>query len=565
MEQNFPWHKHYADFTPKEINPDNYHSLIKLFEESFQKFSDKVAYECMGGKLTYSEVDQASQKFASYLQNNCKMKKGDRIAIQMPNTLQYPIAMIGAIRAGMVIVNTNPLYTEREMEHQFSDAGVKTVVILANFADKLENIKGRLPELKNIIITELGDLLSFPKSLIVNSVVKYVKKMVPSFHLPTAVPFKKVLSEGAKGNYIRPTLTGQDHAFLQYTGGTTGVAKGAILTHRNIVANLEQSNAWLQGSLEEGKELAITALPLYHIFALTVNCMTMMKIGAHNLLITNPRDMDGFIKEISKYKFSVVTGVNTLFNGMLNHNKFADLDFSKLKVTIGGGMAVQEAVAKRWEEITGCTLAEGYGLTETSPVVCVHRLDSPKIGTIGLPYPSTNVKILNEEGVEMPIGEKGELCVKGPQVMKGYWNRPEDTEETFFPNGWLRTGDIATMDHHGYFKIVDRKKDMILVSGFNVYPNEVEDVLAMHEGVDECAVIGVPDDKSTEAVKCFIVKKDQHLTAEALKEFCKKNLAGYKVPKHYEFRTELPKSTVGKILRRLLKEEELEKMKKALH
>ncbi|NME66888.1 AMP-binding protein [Flammeovirga aprica] len=565
MEQNFPWHKHYADFTPKEINPDNYHSLLKLFEESFQKFSKKIAYENMGGKLTYEDVDLASQHFASYLQNHCNMKKGDRIVIQMPNTLQYPIAMIGAIRAGMVVVNTNPLYTEREMEHQFSDAGVKTVVILANFADKLQNIKGRLPELKNIVITELGDLLGFPKSLIVNSVVKYVKKMVPAYKLPTAVPFKKALSLGEKAEYRRPAMTGEDHAFLQYTGGTTGVAKGAILTHRNIVANLEQSNAWLQGCLEEGKELVITALPLYHIFALTVNCMTMMKIGAHNLLITNPRDMDAFLKEISKYKFSILTGVNTLFNGMLNHKKFADIDFSELKVTIGGGMAVQEAVAKRWEEVTGCTLAEGYGLTETSPVVCVHRLDSPKIGTIGLPYPSTNVKILNEEGVEVPIGEEGELCVKGPQVMKGYWKRDDETAETFFPNGWLRTGDIATMDHHGYFKIVDRKKDMILVSGFNVYPNEVEEVLAMHDGVAECAVIGVPDEKSTEAVKCFIVKKDQHLTAEALKDFCKHNLAGYKVPKHYEFRTELPKSTVGKILRRLLKEEELDKSKKVLH
>lgn len=565
MEQNFPWHKHYADFTPKEINPDNYHSLLKLFEESFEKFSDKVAYECMGGKLTYSEVEQASQHFASYLQNTCKMKKGDRIAIQMPNTLQYPIAMIGAIRAGMVVVNTNPLYTEREMKHQFSDAGVKTIVILANFADKLQNIKDTLPDLENIVVTELGDLLSFPKNLLVNSVVKYVKKMVPSYSLPTAISFKQALREGALNTYTQPIVTGQDHAFLQYTGGTTGIAKGAILTHRNIVANLEQSNAWLQGSLEEGKELAITALPLYHIFALTVNCMTMMKIGAHNLLITNPRDMDGFIKEISKYKFSIMTGVNTLFNGMLNHKKFADIDFKNLKVTIGGGMAVQEIVAKRWEEVTGCTLAEGYGLTETSPVVCVHRLDSPKIGTIGLPYPSTNVKILDENGEEVAIGEKGELCVNGPQVMKGYWNRPEETEETFFPNRWLRTGDIATMDHHGYFKIVDRKKDMILVSGFNVYPNEVEDVLAMHEGVDECAVIGVPDERSTEAVKCFVVKKDQHITEEALKDFCKQNLAGYKVPKQYEFRTELPKSTVGKILRRLLKEEELEKMKKTLH
>ncbi|AZQ61330.1 long-chain-fatty-acid--CoA ligase [Flammeovirga pectinis] len=565
MEQKRPWYKHYADFTPQEINPDNYQSLIALFEESFKKFSDKVAYECMGAKLTYKEVDLASERFAAYLQNSCGMDRGDRIAIQMPNVLQYPIAMIGAIRAGMVVVNTNPLYTEREMLHQFTDAGVKTVVIMANFADKLQNCLPKAPSIKNIIITEIGDLLAFPKSLIVNSVVKYVKKMVPAFSIPNAVKFKTALRKGATSTYVRPILTGEDHAFLQYTGGTTGVAKGAILTHRNIVANLEQSNAWLQGFLKEGEELVVTALPLYHIFALTVNCMTMMKIGAHNLLITNPRDMDAFIGEISKYKFSIMTGVNTLFNGMLNHNKFADLDFSKLKVTIGGGMAVQQAVAKRWEEITKCTLAEGYGLTETSPVVCVHRLDNPKIGTIGLPYPSTDVKVLDEDGKEVAIGETGELCVNGPQVMKGYWNRPQETEDTFFPNGWLRTGDIATMDHHGYFKIVDRIKDMVLVSGFNVYPNEVEEVLVMHEGVDECAVIGVPDEKSTEAVKCFIVKKDQHLTQEQLKSFCKQNLAGYKVPRHYEFRTELPKSAVGKILRRVLKEEELAKTKKALH
>ncbi|NLR90280.1 AMP-binding protein [Flammeovirga agarivorans] len=565
MEQNRPWYKHYADFTPQEINPDNYQSLIALFDESFKKFGDKIAYENMGGKLTYNEVNKQSENFASYLQNVCGMQKGDRIAIQMPNCLQYPIAMIGAIRAGMVVVNTNPLYTEREMLHQFTDAEIKTIVIVANFADKLQNIKDKVPTLKNIITTELGDLLAFPKNLIVNAVVKHVKKMVPSYDLPTAVKFKKVLKEGANFSYRKPTLTGKDNAFLQYTGGTTGVAKGAILTHRNIVANLEQSNAWLQGVLNEGEEIVITALPLYHIFALTVNCMTMMKIGARNVLITNPRDMNGFIKEISAYKFSIVTGVNTLFNGMLNHKKFPDLDFSALKVTIGGGMAVQQAVAKRWEEVTGCTLAEGYGLTETSPVVCVHRLDSPKIGTIGLPYPSTDVKIMDESGVEVAIGEVGELCVKGPQVMKGYWKREKETEETFFDNGWLRTGDIATMDHHGYFKIVDRKKDMILVSGFNVYPNEVEDVLVMHDGVLECAVIGVPDDKSTEAVKCFVVKKDQHLTAEALKDFCKQNLAGYKVPRHYEFRTELPKTNVGKILRRTLKEEELERTKKALH
>ncbi|OHX66248.1 AMP-binding protein [Flammeovirga pacifica] len=565
MEQNRPWYKHYADFTPQEINPDNYQSLLSLFNEAFGKFSDKIAYENMGGKLTYSEVEVQSKRFASYLQNECGMEKGDRIAIQMPNCLQYPIAMIGAIRAGCVVVNTNPLYTEREMLHQFTDAEVKTVVIVANFADKLENIKDKVPTLKNIITTELGDMLTFPKNLIVNAVVKHIKKMVPTYNLPSAVKFKDVLTMGAEKPYNEPDLKGDDYAFLQYTGGTTGVAKGAILSHRNIVANLEQSNAWLKGVLTEGEEIVITALPLYHIFALTVNCMTMMKIGARNILITNPRDMNAFLKEMSKYKFSIVTGVNTLFNGMLNHKKFADMDFTNLKVTIGGGMAVQMTVAKRWEDVTGCTLAEGYGLTETSPVVCVHRLDSPKIGTIGLPYPSTDVKIMSDEGKEVGIGDVGELCVKGPQVMQGYWKREEDTKDTFFPDGWLRTGDIATMDHHGYFKIVDRKKDMILVSGFNVYPNEVEEVLISNDKVLECAVIGVPDNKSTEAVKCFVVKKDQHLTSDELKEYCKRNLAGYKVPKHYEFRTELPKTNVGKILRRTLKEEEMERFKQAIH
>ncbi|MEH0155801.1 AMP-binding protein [Limibacter armeniacum] len=560
-----PWFNNYPKDVAHEINPDRYSSLIELFEESFLKFGDKIAYECMGGKLTYKELDTASKRFAAYLQNQTNLEPGDRIAIQMPNLLQYPIAMFGALRAGLVIVNTNPLYTEREMEHQFNDSGAKAIVILANFASKLEKIL-KQTEIETVIVTEIGDMLTFPKNLLVNAVVKYGKKMVPPFSLPKMLTFKEVLRGGAKTNFTPAKITNEDIAFLQYTGGTTGVSKGAMLTHRNIIANLEQNSEWMDKFLEEGKEIVITALPLYHIFSLTVNCMTMLKIGAHNILITNPRDMNGFIKEIKNAKFSVITGVNTLFNGMLNHSNFSDIDFSSLKVTVGGGMAVQKAVAMRWQEVTGSPLTEGYGLTESSPVLCCNPIDgSGKIGFIGLPFPSTDVAIMDDDGNILPQGEVGEICASGPQIMKGYWQRDEETAKTFTKDGWLRTGDIGMMDEDGYFKIVDRKKDMILVSGFNVYPNEVEDVVAMHEGVLEVAAIGIPDEKSTEAVKVFIVKKDQHLSEDAVKAFCKENLTAYKVPKHIEFRTELPKTNVGKILRRSLKEEELEKAKKVLH
>ncbi|GAA4841305.1 AMP-binding protein [Algivirga pacifica] len=555
-----PWLNNYPQGVEHEINPDHYGSLIELFEESFGKFQNKEAFECMGGVMTFNEIDLASQRFAAYLQNHTNLKAGDRIAIQMPNVLQYPIVMFGALRAGLIVVNTNPLYTEREMEHQFNDSGAKAIIILANFADKLEKILPKT-DLEHVIITEIGDLLPFPKNLIVNTVVKYVKKMVPSFNLPNAVKLKDTLRKGEQSTFTKPVIKSDDIAFLQYTGGTTGVSKGAMLTHRNVIANLEQNATWMAPSLKEGEEVIITPLPLYHIFSLTVNCLTMMKYGVKNVLITNPRDIKGFIKELKKHKFSIMTGVNTLFNGLLNHPDFKTINFDALKVCVGGGMAVQKAVALRWQEVTNCPLTEGYGLTETAPVLCCNPIDgSGKIGHIGLPFPSTQVVIMNDEGDILNQGEVGEICAKGPQVMKGYWQRPEETQKTFTEDGWLRTGDIGLMDKDGYFKIVDRKKDMICVSGFNVYPNEVEDVVAMHPGVTEVAVIGVPDERSTEAVKVFVVKKDEALSVEELKKFCKENLTGYKVPKHYEFRDELPKTNVGKILRRSLKEEEMKKM-----
>lgn len=567
MELNntaMPWLQHYPKGVPATIDADHYASLVELFEESFSKFRNKVAFECMGGQITYGELDLYSKRFATFLQSHAKLQPGDRVALQMPNMLQYPIAMLGVLRAGMIVVNTNPLYTEREMEHQFNDSGAKAIVILANFCDKLQDILPRT-QIETVVVTEIGDMLTFPKNVIVNSVVKYVKKMVPNFYLPHAISFKNTLRFGAQHTFERPKVQASDIAFLQYTGGTTGVSKGAMLTHRNIVANLEQNASWMFTSLKEGSETVITALPLYHIFSLTVNCMTMMKAGAHNVLITNPRDIPAFIKELKKHPFSIITGVNTLFNALMNHPGFADLPFKQLKATIGGGMAVQKAVAQRWKELTGTPLLEGYGLTETSPVICCNPLTGgEQIGTIGVPFPSTDVRILDDEENPVAVGEAGELCAKGPQVMGGYWQRPDETLKVFTKDGYLKTGDIAIMQPDGYFRIVDRKKDMILVSGFNVYPNEVEDVLALHPGVLEVAAIGVPDDKSGEAVKVFIVKRDQHLSEETLKEFCKNNLTNYKIPKHYEFRAELPKTNVGKILRKELRREELERAKQIL-
>ena len=554
----FPWLKHYPESVDKQVDYTAYNSISELFDECVAKYSDAIAYECMGKTISFRELEKQSANFANYLTEVLGLNKGTRIAIQMPNILQYPIAMFGALRAGMVVVNTNPLYTPAEMKHQFNDAGAEVIVIVANFAHNLEKI---LPEIsaKHIITTELGDLLGGLKGTIVNMVVKHVKKMVPAYSLPKSVSFKSALSQGAKFTHRSEKITLNDPAFLQYTGGTTGVSKGAELSHGNIVANMQQISAWMKPKLKEREEIVITALPLYHIFALTVNCLAMLKIGAHNLLITNPRDMPAFIKELSKKKFTVFTGVNTLFNGLLNQEAFRALDFSKLKIAVGGGMAVQKATAEKWKTVTGVSLAEGYGLTETSPVATCNAIDgTERIGTIGIPLPNTEVMICDDEGNSLPTGERGEICIKGPQVMKGYWNRPDET--ALVMNGeWFKSGDIGIMDEDGFVKIVDRKKEMILVSGFNVYPNEVEDAVASCEGVLEVGVIGMPDPKSNEKVVAYVVSKDNKLTAEQVIDHCKGSLTNYKVPKEVYFTDELPKSNVGKILRRIIKEKHIER------
>jgi len=555
IKQPHSWYAHYPEGVAHEIDPNQYNSIAELLAEGLQKNKDRVAFENMGKTLSYGEIDKLSNDFAAYLQHSAGLKKGDRIALQMPNLLQYPIALFGALKAGLVVVNTNPLYTAREMHHQFKDAGAVAIVIVANFAHNLEEILADTP-IKTVIVTELGDMLGGFKKWLVNFVVRRIKKMVPAYKLPQAISFNKALKEGAGLSFTAPDIKATDNAFLQYTGGTTGISKGAVLTHRNICANVLQCRQWFL-AMDEGKELVVTALPLYHIFALTVNCLLMYSIGAHNLLITNPRDIPGFIKELKKHKMSVFTAVNTLFIGLLNNKDFADVDFSGLKYSIGGGMAVQDYTADKWLEVTGHPLAEGYGLSETSPLVSCNPLDGrQRKGTIGLPAPSTEVKIMDEAGQEVPIGDRGELCVRGPQVMPGYWQRPAETKEVFFDD-WFRTGDIAVMDNDGFIKIVDRKKDMVLVSGFNVYPNEVEDVIANMDKVLEVAVIGVPDEKTTEAVKAIIVKQDESLTEEEVKAFCKEELTNYKRPKYVEFRDELPKTNVGKILRRKLRESEL--------
>ncbi len=549
----YSWLRHYPSGVPHEINPDRYSSLVALLDEIFARYSKEKSFECMGKFLTYAEVDLLSTQFAAYLQS-IGLKKGDRIAIQMPNLLQYPVAMFGALKAGLVVVNTNPLYTPREMQYQFKDSGAKAIVILANFASKLQSII-RDTDIRHVIITEIGDMHPFPKRLIINAVVRYIKKMVPAFSIPGAISFRAALKKGASVKFQKVELQGSDLAYLQYTGGTTGVSKGAMLTHRNMIANLEQNSAWMGGKLRERQEVVVTALPLYHIFSLTVNCWTMMKIGSHILLITNPKDMKGFLREISQYPFTIITGVNTLFNAMMNHPDFSKVDFSSLHISIGGGMAVQRAVAERWKEFTGCTLLEGYGLTETSPVLTCNPLDgTEKQGTIGLVFPSTEMKIVDEQGNDLPDGQAGEIVVRGPQVMKGYWQKPEETAQAFLEGGWFKTGDIGVLQD-GWFRIVDRKKDMILVSGFNVYPNEIEDVIAKHVKVLEVAAVGVPDERSGEVVKVFVVKKDESLSEPELMEYCRRELTSYKCPKYIEFRKELPKTNVGKILRRALKEE----------
>lgn len=547
------WQKSYPAGVDLEIDLKNFKNIKQLVEEKMKVYAGKEAFHCMGKDLSFSDLDTRSKAFACYLTENLGLKKGDRIAIQMPNVLQFPIALFGAVRAGLVVVNTNPLYTEREMEHQFKDAGVKAIVILANFADKLEKI---LPKtsIKHVIVTELGDQLGFPKSLIVNKVVKHVKKMVPSFHLPQAIDFNHCIKWG-RGKRLRPVeMELDDTAILQYTGGTTGVAKGAELTHRNLLSNMMQIRCWMRSALKEGEEVILTPLPLYHVFSFTVNLLAFTYLGCKNVLITNPRDIPGFIKEMKAHKFTVMTGLNTLFNALMNHPEFSSVDFSSLKISVAGGMAMQKAVMERWLEKTGTHIAEGYGLTETSPVLCCNPIDgTEKAGSIGLPLPSTDIKICDDDGNEVAMGEAGELWAKGPQIMKAYWNRPDETEKILTKDGWLKTGDVAMVDEEGYFKIVDRKKDMILVSGFNVYPNEVEDVVVKMEKVLEVAAIGVPDERSGEVVKVFVVKKDDSLSAEEILNFCKENLTGYKRPKFVEFRDELPKSNVGKILRKELR------------
>ena len=547
------WLKSYPPGMPETINIDAYQSVAEVFDKAVAKYGDSPAFTNLGTTLSYADMDRLTGNLASYLQRLPNMRKGDRIAVMMPNVLQNPIAIFAVLRGGFTVVNTNPLYTKRELKHQLSDSGAKAIIVMENFCQVLQGVVDETP-IQHVITTQLGDMLKFPKSLIVNLVVKYVKKMVPEFSLPRSVSFKAALKMGAKTPYDAVKISHQDIAFLQYTGGTTGVAKGAMLTHRNMIANMQQASAWIKDKVEENKETIITALPLYHIFSLTANCLTFMKVGAQNYLITNPRDMPNFVKELQHVSFTAITGVNTLFVGLMNTPGFDKIDFSRLKLTLGGGMAVQKPVAERWKKATGAPLLEAYGLTETSPAVCINPLNLAEYnGSIGLPVPSTEVSIQDENGKLLPQGESGELCVRGPQVMKGYWNREDETAKVITPDGWFKTGDVAKMDASGYFRIIDRLKDMILVSGFNVFPNEVETIIAEHEGVLEVGVIGEPDEKCGEIVKAVIVKKDQSLTEEAVKKHCKLSLTGYKVPRIIEFRAELPKTNVGKILRRELR------------
>jgi len=547
------WLKQYAPGVPPDIDPSAFPSLAAVIDRACERFRDRAAFENLGASLSYDDLDRLSQDFASWLQNIAGLHPGDRVAVMMPNLLQYPIAVFGILRAGLVVVNVNPLYTPRELQHQLKDSGARVIVVVENCAATLAQVIADTT-IETVITTQIGDLLPFPKSVLTNFVVKRVKKLVPPFRLPNSLPFRAVLARGRAQPYHRVQLGREDVAFLQYTGGTTGLSKGATLTHGNMVANLLQMHAWIGPKLAEGEDVVITALPLYHIFALTVNALLFAHVGAKNVLITNPRDMDAFVAELDRQPFTAFTGVNTLFNGLLNHPRFEGVDFSALKFTVGGGAAVQQSVADRWKAVTGVALTEGYGLSETSPGVCFSPLDRPDWnGTIGLPLPSTWVSLRDDDEREVAIGAPGELCVKGPQVMRGYWNKDDENRKTFTADGWFKTGDIATVDAAGWFRIVDRKKDMILVSGFNVYPNEIENVVALHPGVLECACIGVPDHKTGEAVKVFVVRRDPALTPDALREHCKEHLTGYKVPKAFEFRDTLPKSNVGKILRKELR------------
>ena len=554
-----PWFSSYPDQVPHEIDINEYKSVVDVFEQSFSKFKNNPSFTCMGKTYTYGELDNLSKKFASYLQNDLKLSKASRVALMMPNILQYPIALFGILRAGLIAVNVNPLYTERELEHQLNDASVDAIVIFANSAHILQKVLPKT-KVKHVMVTQIGDLLSFPKSLLVNFVIKNVKKMVPAWDIPSHINFNDTLAIGDESKFKKQDVGHDDIAFLQYTGGTTGVAKGAVLTHKNIIANMLQARSWIGSGIEPGKEIIITPLPLYHIFSLTANCLVFCSVGAQNILITNPRDFNGFVKELSKWKFTAITGVNTLYNALLNNDAFRNLDFSALKLSLGGGTAVQRSVAERWKEVTGIVLIEAYGLTETSPAACMNPLNMSEFnGMIGLPISSTIVKVLDDDGNELAQGETGEIAIKGPQVMQGYYNRPEDTAAVMTSDGFFKTGDIGIMDEKGYFKIVDRKKDMVLVSGFNVYPNEVEDAIVGHEGILEVAAIGVPSEKSGEAVKIFVVRTDKNLTESDIVEYAKTVLTGYKVPKIVEFREELPKTPVGKILRKDLRNEDLSK------
>ena len=552
------WLDSYTEGVPAEIDPDAYPSLVALTDEAIRRFADRPAFESMGVRITFAELDRLATDFAGFLTAR-GLVKGDRVALMMPNVLQYPIALLGVLRAGLVVVSTNPLYTARELRHQLADSGARAIVVLENFAHELEECIGDTA-VEHVVVTALGDMLGVSKSLLVNFVVRHVKKLVPPFRIDGAIRWKDALATGrgagAGHGAGAVALEGGDLAFLQYTGGTTGVSKGAMLTHRNMVANVIQSDGFLRPVAREGEEIIVTALPLYHIFALTANCLTYMRFGGMNLLIANPRDMPGFVKTLKGVRFTAMTGVNTLFNGLLNAPGFSGLDFSALRMTVGGGMAVQSAVARRWKEVTGVALLEAYGLTETSPAACINPLHLDEYtGSVGVPVPSTECRVIDEAGNALPAGTAGELCIRGPQVMKGYWNRPEETAAVLDDAGWLRTGDIAEMDAGGFVRIVDRKKDMILVSGFNVYPNEVEEVVSNHPEVLEVGAIGVADEHSGEAVKIVVVKRSPGLTEESLHEFCRENLTGYKRPRYVEFTHELPKSNVGKILRKDLREQ----------
>lgn len=547
------WLNSYPKGVPFEINPASYQSITEMMDECFKKYSTKPALYNLGVTLTYQQLDEYSRAFAAYLQHELKLEKGSRIAIMMPNILQYPICLFGALRAGLIVVNVNPLYTVPELTHQINDSGAKTIVVLDNFIEVVQNALPNM-HLKNVIVTQINDLFPFVKACITRIYLKYVKKKIPTLKIQQAIHFKKALSLGNKYSLQPIHLTRDDIAFFQYTGGTTGVAKGAMLTHGNMIANVLQAEAWFDPLLQKNSEIMITALPLYHIFSLMANCLFIAKLGGLSVLITNPRDIPNLISEMAKFKFTVITGVNTLFNALIQDPQFAKLDFSAMKISLGGGMAVMEAVAVKWQAITGKALLEAYGLTETSPSVTMNPYNL-KIynGTIGLPIPSTQVCILDDTGQEMPIGQPGELAVKGPQVMQGYWNNQKETQNVFTKEGWLLTGDIASIDEKGYISLLERKKDMILVSGFNVYPNEIEDVLLHMDGIIEAAVIGVPDNNSGETVKAFIVKKNPNITVNEVLAHCRKNLTGYKIPKQIEFCDVLPKSNVGKILRRELR------------